>query len=221
MTEDSGMEKETQRSAEMRQLVRDYQGSGLARREFCEQRGISLTTFDYWRGVQSPETTRMVKVEVAGDRRGVWVHSEPGQRPSDREFLALYGCGTDAVDPHRRKRVDVRAGGGDEDLHRHRSHRHAQGVRRIARAGARPSGARSVERSLVFIQQSNANAAESSGVGRERIVGVRETSGEGAVSLAGGGGRRSVTMRAEELAMLVNGLDLKQAQPRKWYRKSA
>jgi transposase len=32
---------------------------------------------------------------------------------------------------------------------------------------------------------------------------------------------RSVSMRAEELAMLVNGLDLKQARPRKWYRKSA
>lgn len=31
----------------------------------------------------------------------------------------------------------------------------------------------------------------------------------------------SVTMRAEELAMLVNGLDLKQSQPRKWYRKTA
>jgi len=33
--------------------------------------------------------------------------------------------------------------------------------------------------------------------------------------------QRSVTMRAEELGMLVNGLDLKQAQPRKWYRRSA
>jgi transposase len=33
--------------------------------------------------------------------------------------------------------------------------------------------------------------------------------------------QRSVTMRAEELAMLVNGLDLKQTQPRKWYRRSA
>jgi hypothetical protein len=30
-----------------------------------------------------------------------------------------------------------------------------------------------------------------------------------------------VTMRAEELAMLVNGLDLQQTQPRKWYRRSA
>lgn len=31
----------------------------------------------------------------------------------------------------------------------------------------------------------------------------------------------SVTMRPEELAMLVNGLDLRQAQPRKWYRRSS
>ncbi len=35
------------------------------------------------------------------------------------------------------------------------------------------------------------------------------------------GDARSVTMRAEELAMLVNGLDLKQAHPRNWYRKTA
>ena len=32
---------------------------------------------------------------------------------------------------------------------------------------------------------------------------------------------RSVTMRAEELAMLVNGLDVKQTKQRNWYRKSA
>ena len=33
--------------------------------------------------------------------------------------------------------------------------------------------------------------------------------------------QRSVTMRAEELAMLVNGLDFKQAQARNWYRRPA
>ena len=33
--------------------------------------------------------------------------------------------------------------------------------------------------------------------------------------------QRSVTMRAEELALLVNGLDLKQTQQRAWCRKSA
>jgi transposase len=32
---------------------------------------------------------------------------------------------------------------------------------------------------------------------------------------------RSVTMRPEELAMLLNGLDLRQAQPRKnWFRRT-
>lgn len=34
-------------------------------------------------------------------------------------------------------------------------------------------------------------------------------------------GARSVTMRAEELAMLVNGLDWKQTRQRNWYRRSA
>jgi transposase len=31
----------------------------------------------------------------------------------------------------------------------------------------------------------------------------------------------SIMMRAEELALLVNGLDLKNTQPRKWYHRSA
>jgi transposase len=35
------------------------------------------------------------------------------------------------------------------------------------------------------------------------------------------GQARSLTMRAEELAMLVNGLDLKQTKQRNWYRKNA
>jgi transposase len=34
-------------------------------------------------------------------------------------------------------------------------------------------------------------------------------------------GRHSVTMRSEELAMLVNGMDVKQTRQRNWYRKSA
>jgi transposase len=33
--------------------------------------------------------------------------------------------------------------------------------------------------------------------------------------------KHCVTMRPEELAMLVNGLDVKQTRQRKWYRKSA
>jgi transposase len=36
-----------------------------------------------------------------------------------------------------------------------------------------------------------------------------------------GEGARSVTMRPEELGMLVSGLDLKQAKPRNWHRLPA
>jgi transposase len=34
-------------------------------------------------------------------------------------------------------------------------------------------------------------------------------------------GRHSVSMRSEELAMLVNGLDVTQTRQRNWYRRSA
>ena len=47
--------------------------------------------------------------------------------------------------------------------------------------------------------------------------------GEGPLPLAGKRkAKHSVSMRSEEeLAMLVNGLDLKQTRQRNWYRKSA
>ena len=43
------MGKETERSAEMRRVLEEYAAGGLSRREFCQQREIALTTFDYWR----------------------------------------------------------------------------------------------------------------------------------------------------------------------------
>jgi hypothetical protein len=71
------MGKETERSAEMRRVLEEYTASGLSRREFCEQRGITLTTFDYWRREHAvkprrQERPRMVAVKVS--------NAEPGQR---------------------------------------------------------------------------------------------------------------------------------------------
>ena len=43
------MGKATERASEMRRVLEEWESSGLRRREFCEQRGIALTTFDYWR----------------------------------------------------------------------------------------------------------------------------------------------------------------------------
>lgn len=65
------MRKETKRSAEMRRMVEEYGASGLSRREFCEQRRLALTTFDYWRREHSGQSgkqgkrARLVRVEVA------------------------------------------------------------------------------------------------------------------------------------------------------------
>jgi hypothetical protein len=58
------MGKPTDRRAEMKRVVEEFRTSGLTRRAFCSQRGIALTTFDYWRG-QLRSTPRLVKVEVA------------------------------------------------------------------------------------------------------------------------------------------------------------
>ena len=49
IAEDGGMGQETKRSAEMRRMLEEYKASGLTRQEFCRQRRIALTTFDYWR----------------------------------------------------------------------------------------------------------------------------------------------------------------------------
>ena len=48
----------------MRRVVEEFLSSGVTRREFCNQRGIALTTFDYGRG-QFRSKPRLVKVEVA------------------------------------------------------------------------------------------------------------------------------------------------------------
>ena len=80
------MDKLTQRAEEMRRVVDEYAAGGVSRREFCEQRGIRLTTFDYWRRELQNKTSQnqtprsktgkparrvgMVKVEVAGGEAG-------------------------------------------------------------------------------------------------------------------------------------------------------
>src|SRR6202011_116216 len=62
---------ETKRSQQMRQVLEEYKASGLSRREFCEQRSIPLTTFDYWRREHGDKPRkqarrpRLVKVDVA------------------------------------------------------------------------------------------------------------------------------------------------------------
>lgn len=59
---------DTERAVEMRRVMEEYEGSGQSRRAFCEQRGIAVSTFDYWRrelAKRPPERTKLVAVRVA------------------------------------------------------------------------------------------------------------------------------------------------------------
>jgi hypothetical protein len=58
------MGKLTERALEMKRVVEEYGKSGLRRREFCERRGMALTTFDYWRR-ELAARPKLVKVEVS------------------------------------------------------------------------------------------------------------------------------------------------------------
>lgn len=58
------MGKLTRRAAEMKRVVEEYDNSGLTRREFCQRRGLAVTTFDYWRRELAAKP-KLVKVEVA------------------------------------------------------------------------------------------------------------------------------------------------------------
>ena len=58
------MGKPTERAMEMKGVLGEYAKSGLTRREFCQRRGMALTTFDYWRR-ELASKPKLVKVEVA------------------------------------------------------------------------------------------------------------------------------------------------------------
>jgi hypothetical protein len=56
--------------SEVEQLISDYERSGLTQREFARQRGLKLTTFQYWlyRRVK-PASAGLVEVEVPVEAR--------------------------------------------------------------------------------------------------------------------------------------------------------
>ena len=58
------MAKQRRSSEEVGRLVKEYESSGLTRREFCVRYQIPVTTLDSWRRARA-RPQRMVKVEVA------------------------------------------------------------------------------------------------------------------------------------------------------------
>ncbi len=67
LVEHSHMSKKGRSAAEIRQVVEDFQHSGVTRREFCQRRQLPMTTLDYWRRAQSRQP-RLLEVEVSASQ---------------------------------------------------------------------------------------------------------------------------------------------------------
>jgi hypothetical protein len=48
---------------QVRRTIEEFESSGLTRREFCQRRGIAITTLDYWRRA-AQRKPRLVEVSV-------------------------------------------------------------------------------------------------------------------------------------------------------------
>jgi hypothetical protein len=58
------MGKPSKRASEMQRILDEFRASGLTRTDFARQRGIPVTTLDYW-GQRLGRKPRLLKVEVA------------------------------------------------------------------------------------------------------------------------------------------------------------
>jgi hypothetical protein len=67
---------QVQRSAaEWSNIITRYRQSGLGSRQFCEQEGLTLRTFEKWYGrIRRSETSRgkFVEVQASGGTTGPW-----------------------------------------------------------------------------------------------------------------------------------------------------
>jgi hypothetical protein len=144
---------------EIRRIVEGFATSGKARREYCAEHGISISTLDYWRRRHKPKPKLMeVAIEPQQPGPGFALVLANGRRiESSWKFSEAEAA---SVDSRGRGVRRVRIGTGDEDLCRYRSRGHAQRVRGFVRAGARSAWPRSAERVSVLVFQPHAHAFE-------------------------------------------------------------
>ena len=78
----------------MRRMVEEFESSGLRRREFCQQRGIPITTFDYWRREHAVSGGNKRAAAHGGGESGqrgtgAALHAGSGQRTAHRKLVAI------------------------------------------------------------------------------------------------------------------------------------
>ena len=84
------------------EIFRDYESGGLRRKEFCEAKGVKLSTFDYWRArlkkttAEVPAVVRVATVKrpaepirvCIGERVVVEIDADAGEEQLKRVLKA-------------------------------------------------------------------------------------------------------------------------------------
>ena len=113
--------------------------------------------------------------------------------------------------------MDPRA--GHADLSGAGRNRHAEELSRAIRLGARSYALRSPERARIPVLQPAAKPAETAGLRWQRAVGVFKGLSKGRFSWPHADEKQEkITLRHEELSLLLNGIDLTHTTRKKWHR---
>ena len=99
------MEKRRTREDILR-IVKEFEQSGLKRRQFCERNNLPVTTLDYWRWKKAKEAKARL-VPVAVRQFGIMrrVQSRASEWAAHRKPLEVSGSRLSATDPNRGKRL--------------------------------------------------------------------------------------------------------------------
>src|SRR5574337_989303 len=159
--------------SEVEQLVTEYAASGLGRTEFCRKHGLSWSTLNRYckRGQARAEVTGVgpwVAVEVAGT--GI---SSGAGRTSGLTVILSGG-----------RRIEI-ARDFDADICGRGRGGHAEGIRRLVRAGARPPGLRAAQRARLPVLECKTQSPENDFLRRKWSMGMWQAFGERPLSLAG------------------------------------
>jgi hypothetical protein len=178
---------------EVERIVSDFERSGLSRRAYCERHGIAVQTLDWYRRRvrASGDSVKLVPVRVENRSTPIVPASAPRQgfalrarqqaahreRPEFRRQPALSN--------HSHRRCRIMFGLGRQRRFTSRSNRWTCAkASKSAWPDAQPSGRRSAERPSVPVRQPRAHAPESSGLGWQRPVGLRQATGARQLPLA-------------------------------------
>jgi len=104
---------------EIDRLMKDYEQSGMARRQFCSRIGMAVSTFDYHRNrwLRRKRQQQPKGIEASGRRRLMKVELAPPE-PQRRPETAKANAGFTIILDKAQRRIESSWNFADEDLAR-------------------------------------------------------------------------------------------------------